>query len=270
MNAAILFGRSQLVLGHVGEAAGDGIGAALSRGGAPKPYAHTDPNEDAVLAARGERGLLVAIADGHWGARAAELAIETVRDAHAEDFVDGPERSADRWYHDVLHVLVDANAKILKAQRDDQRSRTTFALALFRPAEKLLVATSIGDSHLFLATPDGVQEILQKTKRITVLGYEEWTASQMERAARFDVRPLAAVEAIAAVTDGISEKNIGVEDPLAVVTQALTNARSAEAAALHAARAIVDAALAAHIANRAGDNVSAGVLWRSEPSLDRP
>jgi hypothetical protein len=263
MSAAILFGRSHPELGAVGEQAGDGYGAALSRGGAPKPYPHTDPNEDAVLAARGERGALVAIADGHWGARAAEIAIETVRDAHLADFVGGPERTADRWYQAVLHLVVTANDRILKAHNEEERSRTTFSLALARPAEKLLVATSVGDSHLFVATPAGVREILQKTRKITVLGHERWTASQTERAARFDVCPLDDVDALVAVTDGISESGIGVEDPLAVVTVAVTTARAADRTvrAQLLARAIVDAGVAAHVANRAGDNVSAGVAW---------
>lgn len=261
MNAAILFGRSQLELGAVGEQGADGIAAVLSRGGTTKPYSHTDPNEDAVLAARGARGQLVAISDGHWGVRAAEIAIEVVRDAHLEDFVEGPERSADRWYQCVLHLLVTANDRILKAQSEDQRARTTFALALARPAEKLLVATSVGDSHLFVGAPGGVREILQKPRKMTVLGHETWSASQTERMARFDVRSLDDVDALVAVTDGLSEKGIGVEDPLAVVTQALADARERPQRAAHAARAIVAAAMAAHVANDAGDNISAGVVW---------
>jgi len=263
LNAAFLFGRSQLEIGAVGEQTGEGIAAVLSRGGANKPYAHTEPNEDAVLAACGARGALVAIADGHWGARAAEIAIEVVRDAHLVDFVEGPERSADSWYQNVLHLLVAANDAILKAQSDEQRSRTTFALALARPAEKLLVATSVGDSHLFVGTPSALREILPRPRKFAALGHEEWTVSRAERAARFDVCPLEDVDVLVAVTDGISEKGIGVADPLAVVTETVVAARSVapSARAAHAARAIVDVALAAHVANNAGDNVSAGVAW---------
>lgn len=263
MNAAILVGRSQRELGAIGEQVGGGIAAALSRGGAAKPYAHTDPNEDAVLAARGTRGALVAIADGHWGARAAEIAIEVVRDAHLADFIDGPERSADRWYQDVLHLLVTANDAILAAHGEEERSRTTFALALARPAENLLVATSVGDSHLFAGAPDAVREVLPRPRKLSVLGHEPWTASQAERTARFDVRPLEAVDVLVAVTDGLSEKGIGVADPLAAVSEAVTAARSADTAhrAARIARAIVDTALAAHVANDAGDNVAAGVAW---------
>jgi len=263
MSAGILFGRSQVEIGAVGEQSGDGYGAALSRGGATKPYAHTDPNEDAVLAARGTRGAVVAVADGHWGSRASEIALEVVRDAHLADLVDGPERSADRWYQCLLHLVVAANDAILKAQSDEQRSRTTFSLALARPADKLLVATSVGDSHLFVGSAAGVREVLQKTRKITVLGHERWTPSQTERNARFDVCPLGDADVLVAATDGLSEQGIGVAYPLGAVTSAIAAARTAPrmARAAVAARGIVDTALAAHVANRAGDNVSAGVVW---------
>jgi len=266
MRTALLFGRSQVELTAVGERSEEGVAVALSRGGAPKPYAHTDPNEDAVLAAFGARGALVAVADGHWGVRAAEIAIEVVRD-HAADLVEGPERSGDRWYQDVLHLLVAANDAILKAHTEEQRSRTTFALALARSAEKLLVATSIGDSHLFVATPDATSEILQRPRKITVLGHERWTPSQTERMARFDVRPLGAFDVLVAASDGLSEKGIGVTDPLAVVGGIVTAARGAARGerAQRVARDVVDAALAAHQANRAGDNASAAVAWLEEP-----
>jgi serine/threonine protein phosphatase PrpC len=262
LNAAVLFGRSYGELGAVGEQVGHGVAAALSRGGATKPYPHTDPNEDAVLAARGERGALVAVADGHWGARAAEIAIERVRDAYLADFVDGPTRSSDRWYQDVLHLLVAANDAVLAAHTEEQRSRTTFALALARPAEKLLVATSVGDSHLFVASPGAVREILPRPKKLTVFGHEKWSASQAERLARFDVRPLDDLDVVIAASDGLSEKGIGVADALAAVTDVVTAARSASGnRAASIARGIVDAALAAHVAQNAGDNVSAGVAW---------
>jgi serine/threonine protein phosphatase PrpC len=263
MSGATLFGRSQLEIGAIGEQSGDGFAVALSRGGANKPYAYTDPDEDAVLAARGARGALVAVADGHWGVRAAEIAIEVVRDAHLADFIDGPERSADRWYQVVLHLLVTANDAILKAQTDEMRARTTFSLALARPDEKLLVATSVGDSHLFVGTPAGVREILQKSRKISVLGHEKWTPSQAERRARFDVCPLDDVDVLVAASDGLSEAGIGVEDPLAAVSEAIAAARGAapNARAALAARAIADTAVAAHAAKNAGDNVSAAVAW---------
>jgi serine/threonine protein phosphatase PrpC len=263
VKSVLQLGRTQLALGAIGEAGGDGIAVALSRGGAPKPYTHTDPNEDCVLAARGARGWLVAAADGHWGVRASEIAAERLRDAHAGDWVDGPERSSDRWYQDVLYALVDLNDAILAAHDEEQQSRTTLAIALARPGESLLVAASVGDSHLFVATPEETHEVLANPRKFAALGGEKWTPSQMERAARFDVRPLGAVEALIAVTDGISEEGIGVAEPIGAVREALARARAGGALqrAATTARALVDAALAAHVAHEAGDNVSAAVAW---------
>jgi serine/threonine protein phosphatase PrpC len=258
-----LFGRSQQELGAIGEQSAAEVAVALTRGGAPKPYAHTDPNEDAAFAARGERGALVAVADGHWGTRSAEIAVELLRDRFASDWLEGPDRSADRWYQDVLHALVAINDAMLAAQTEDARSRTTFALALARTHQHLLVATSIGDSHLFVATPDAVREVLPRPKQLAVLGHERCTVSQLERFTRFDVRPLDAIECLVAATDGLSEDGIGVEDPEATVRAAVDAVRRkpVRERAPGAARRIVEAALAAQTAQKAGDNVSAALAW---------
>jgi serine/threonine protein phosphatase PrpC len=54
---------------------------ALSAGRYPKPYPHLDANEDAALAAIGERCRLLAVADGHNGFDAAAGAIRGLQDA---------------------------------------------------------------------------------------------------------------------------------------------------------------------------------------------
>jgi hypothetical protein len=262
MKPTLLFGRSQVTLGAIGEQAADGAAVALSRGGAAKPYAHTDPNEDAALAARGRRGALVAVADGHWGARAAEIAIEVLRDRYLADWLDGSDRTTDRWYQEALHALAAINDAILAEHSEDARSRTTLCFALARPREDLLVAASIGDSHLFTAGARDVREILPKPRKISVLGHEPVTPSQLERLARFDVRPLGEIEALVAVTDGLSEEGIGVEDPLAAVRDAVAVARAVPLAerAHVVVHAVVAAALAAHARHDAGDNVSAAAV----------
>ena len=63
--------------------------------------------------------------------------------------------------------------------------------------------------------------------------------------------------------DGISERGIGVDDPLEAVKSAVARADTAAASARAsvAARALVDAALAAHRQNDAGDNIAAAVAW---------
>lgn len=268
MKQALLLGRAQQAFGEVGEAAEANVAVALSRGGAAKPYAHTDPNEDTVLAASGSQGFLVAAADGHWGLRASEAAIERLRDEFVRDWVDGPEHSADQWYQDLLHALLALNEVVFASHTDDVMPRTTFAIALARPREGLLVAASIGDTHLFVATPDAVREMLPKPRKFHVLGQAHWSASKLEQIARFEVQPLAGVEALIAATDGLSEPGIGVADPHAAVRTAIDAARTLPLArrAQATARAIVDAALAAHVAQQAGDNIGAAVAWRPRTS----
>lgn len=263
MRTALLLGRDHRELGAVAERADAEIAVALSRGGAAKPYAHAEPNEDVALAARGERGFLVAVADGHWGHRAAEDAISQLRNTALADWLDGAERSGDRWYQDCLHALVAANDAIVDGHTAESKSRTTLALALVRPAERLLLAASVGDSHLFVADPEGGATALLPGRKFVFLGHERWSPSQLERGARIEIRPLDAVAAVLAVTDGLSEEGIGVEDPLAAVRLALARARRADAPerARATARSIVDTALAAHRENDAGDNVCAAVAW---------
>jgi hypothetical protein len=98
-----LCGRDHGDVGSVGEVAAERLAVVISRGGAEKRYEYTDPNEDVALAATGRYGALVAVADGHWGMRAAEVAIAHLRDAHAENWLDAEARSAESWYQDVLH-----------------------------------------------------------------------------------------------------------------------------------------------------------------------
>jgi hypothetical protein len=93
VNTVLLAGRDFADVGAVGEAAADRIAVALSRGGAEKRYEYTDPNEDVALAASGRHGVLVAVADGHWGSRAAEIAVAQLRDGHAVEFLDGEART---------------------------------------------------------------------------------------------------------------------------------------------------------------------------------
>jgi hypothetical protein len=70
------------------------------------------------------------------------------------------------------------------------------------------------------------------------------------------------------VSDGLSERQIGVENPAAVVLERVRTAGKAvpDLRPLEASRGIVEAALAAHRKNASGDNVCAAVVWLE----DRP
>ena len=262
MKAALLRGRDHTAMGDVAVAADGPVAVALSRGGAPKPYPHTDPNEDAALCARGAHGLLVAVADGHWGHRASELALERLLADAAERWTDGEPRRAAGWREEALSALVAANRAVLSARTPEQRSRTTLALALARPQENLLVSASMGDSRLFRVGDEGVVELAaMRGGRAFFLG-ERLSPAALAREARVEVVSLDPCLALVAATDGLSEESIGVADPAATVRDAVALGRARPGAhAARAARALVEAALAAQRKNQAGDNVAAAVAW---------
>ena len=102
---------------------------ALSAGRLPKPYAHLDANEDAVLAAEAPAGTLLAVADGHSGFDAARAAIAAIRDR-----VDAlSQRTADPG--EVVEALLAAARQGVRERLDtaaDERrhSRTALSVAL--------------------------------------------------------------------------------------------------------------------------------------------
>jgi hypothetical protein len=247
----------------VAEAGEGSVAVALSRGGAPKPYPHTDPNEDAALCAQGEHGLLVAVADGHWGHRASELALEHLLAAVAGDWTEGKSRSAAAWRLEALAALAGANRAVLAARSAEQRSRTTLALALARLPENLLVSASMGDSHVFRVSDEGPFELVAMRKARAFFLGERLSATTLEREARVEVQSLDPCVALVTATDGLSEEQIGVADPAAAVRAAVAigRARAAHARAAAAARALVESALAAHRKKQAGDNIAAAVAW---------
>jgi hypothetical protein len=262
VRAALLRGRQETTLGRLGEADLGELAAAISRGGAAKPYPHVDPNEDAVLVAVGSRGALIAVADGHWGHRASECALDRIFSAHAEPWTAGPPRGADGWYQAALAALVEANDAVLALHDENERSRTTLALALARPGEDLLVSACVGDSLLYRVDGRSALELV-RPRRPRFLGQGRVAASGFERGRCIAVETLAAPLALVAVTDGLSEDGIGVDDPAGAVSTCVQEAagKPREERARSAARAVVEAALAAHISHDAGDNVAAAVAW---------
>ncbi len=251
-------------MGELADAAMERAAVAISRGGAPKTYAYTDPNEDAALCAVGASGLLVAVADGHSGHEASENALLHLLETNAAAWTEGKGHDAHAWFQHVLMALVEINDVVLDLQRDGRGARTTLSLGVARPEQDQLVTASIGDSHLFRVDDTGARDLAPPRARGgPFLGSKRLTPSELERRAHIDVLPLAETRAIAAVTDGLSERRIGLADPAAAVAEA---ARSAEAAspgqrAPVLARDVVERALEAHRRNDSGDNVAAAVAW---------
>lgn len=128
----VLWGDEHPVLDEVADARLDEHTAvAISRGRFPKPYAHVDPNEDAVLAAAGPDGLLLAVADGHLGFDAARAAIQAV--AERAGALVGVVGDASAALQDTCRAARDAVAKAVAGAappRSDSRTALTVALAV--------------------------------------------------------------------------------------------------------------------------------------------
>jgi serine/threonine protein phosphatase PrpC len=267
VRCVLLRGREHLELGAV-DVVGEGPAAvAISLGGAPKPYAHQDPNEDAVLFATGRAGTLLAVADGHNGFEAAEVSLELLLAGPAAHWVEPGGIAPEDWERHALAVLSDANAEILNETLKSEwgRPRTTLAFALVLPGENALLWAAIGDSHVFRAGPDEVEDLGVREAhddRVFFLGFAEENAASLAKKCAIGRIPLGDTRAVVLASDGLSERGIGVSHPEQAVAQALDAARGAAPGrrALEVARTLLEGVLEAHRRNEAGDNVSTAVL----------
>lgn len=271
MKTAILRGRDHQ---KVGDLAVEGLGRtaiALSRGGAPKTYDHTDPNEDCTAFAIDEGGALLLAADGHHGDAGSEAAVEALLAEFAPRLTaaGAPAASRDAWRELAFDALLRANRAVLEiaGRRRTDPAPTTLVLALVRPQDDLLLHASVGDSHLFAVEHGRALELGGRDpawKFTPFLGYEQAKRELLERYARVDVRALADLRAVALVTDGISEPGIGVEDPAQAVHASIAGVEigtAADLSAVRACRAIAETAMHAHRRQRAGDNLACSVVW---------
>jgi serine/threonine protein phosphatase PrpC len=271
MRSALLRGREHLEIGAT-DAVSEGPAAiAISMGGAKKTYIHTDPNEDSVLFAVGTAGILVAVADGHRGFEASEVALEHLLAHPAPQWVEPGGVTPASWGRHALAAICDANGEIVRERLDTEmgKSRTTLALALVLPDRKALLYACIGDSHLFQVRPGDATELAGADANMGMdcfLGHGQETLESLTEKCRIGTEPLEDTIAVVLASDGLSEHQIGVEDPGAVVRESVEAARRAAAALrpLEASRSIVEAALASHRKNASGDNVCAAVVWLEE------
>lgn len=263
MRSALLRGRDHAALGVYGAIAEARVAIAISRGGWAKQYAYVDPNEDAVAFAHGERAILLAVADGHSGFEAAEVALEHLLEHPAPHWTGGagPPAGTEAWRRHAVAALSDAAVQIGSERRDGSRSRTTLTLALAMPSLGQCYYAAIGDSHLFAAYAGEAREIAPAAKSGAFLGDPNLTQKLGEHA-RVGSFALEGVRALVLASDGLSEEGIGVDDPAATVHAArLVAARErAELRPIALARAVCEAALASHRAQHSGDNVACAVL----------
>ena len=265
MRTALLRGREHLELGAVDAVAEGPVALAISRGGAPKGYAHQDPNEDGALFALGAGGVVVAVADGHRGFEAAEVALEYVANHPAPHWTEpGAVRPAS-WRRQASAVLEDANRAILVERGESEVGpRTTLSLALVLPAEGVLLYAAIGDSHVYLADEKGVRDLAARPERkAAFLGQDAALAEVLEARAAIGEAPLSGARALVLASDGLTEQGIGFDDPGRAIQDAL-DAAAAEPPALRplaAARGLAERACASHRRRRSGDNIVCAVVW---------
>jgi len=263
MRAGLLRGRDHVALGVHGAIAEASVAIAISRGGYAKQYAYVDPNEDAVAFGVGERAVLLAVADGHSGFEAAEVALEHLLEHPAPHWTEGsgPPARLESWRRHALAALNDAALQIGGERREGSRSRTTLTLALADPAAGQCHYAAIGDSHLFAVFAEEVREVAPAEKSGAFLG-DPAVTEKLAEYARLGVFSLAGVRALVLATDGLSEEGIGVANPTRTVHEARI-ACAREPAALRPlvlARSLCDAACAAHRAQHSGDNIACAVL----------
>ncbi len=273
MQSALLRGREHTSLGAVGAIAQGRCAVALSRGGAHKLYAHQEPNEDAVLFARGEGGALIAVADGHHGASGSEQVVEWLRDRRASAWLGAPGPPADEetWRREVLGCLGEMDRDIAAGARKAglMAAPTTLSLAVARPAEGRCWHASIGDSHVFqvVAHPGGASLVTDvssgrlRPDAVAYLGGGFESADALSDSTETGIGPLAGLRALVLATDGLSERGIGVIDPSEEVARLADAEHDAELGPLTLARGLVEVALDAQRHHGSGDNVGVAVIW---------
>ncbi len=263
---AVLRGSDSRILGGVSLIAERSAAIALSQGGAKKRYSHTDPNEDAAAFALGERGSLLAVADGHNGSGASETAIDQLMQRATAFLSRGGERSDAWWQKIVMETLGAIQRALLSRVEQGVRGscRTTLALALVLPAEDWLGFASLGDSHIFRIAPNEVVDLgAQPDAARCFLGNPADDLEALAASSTIGVEALADTQAIALATDGISERGIGVDVPEFTLSECAAAAQrfAQELRPLELARNVAEAALAAHRRQRAGDNIAAAVSY---------
>lgn len=268
MGEWVLRGREHHDLAAIALESESDAAIALSIGGAPKVYAHTDPNEDAALLVVGQDHLLLAVADGHGGHEAAEIAVEALRSWDADL---GARRDGEAgWGRLALGALVLANQRIrtLSAHRSRRGSRTTLAIARIDLGAATLRWASIGDSHVFCAGRV-VRDLASAAEGGAphdlpfFLGIGAETEASLAGKCRIGEQRLDGVRAVVLATDGLSEHDIGVDVPEDAVASAVARAQAAAFGDRGAvlARAVAEAALDAHRRHHSGDNIAAAAAW---------
>jgi serine/threonine protein phosphatase PrpC len=274
MQSAFLRGREHHKVGGLAVEAEGPAAIALSRGGARKTYNYTDPNEDCVAFALGDGGQILVAADGHHGELGSEAAVARILEEFAAIWTsEAPPASNEAgWRALGLDALERANQAILEVAGKNQipPAPTTFVLALVRPAEDILLHLSIGDSHLFAVDQHAATDLGGRDpawKFTPFLGYEQANRETIEKYGQIGVRRVRDLRAVVLATDGLSEPGIGVKCPPTTVMEKVSfveNDVALHRRAVETCRGVVEEAMSAHVAQKAGDNMACSVVWIGE------
>lgn len=262
MRVGVLRGRDHTGIGRVACLAEGALGLAISRGGATKRYAHRDPNEDAVGFAHGPGGVVLAIADGHGGHQASEQAVEELI-ALAADWT-GPTQPPEPWEHAAARFVTRIHDAIRAAGASggNPGARTTLSFASIRPLEDRWAWAAVGDSHVFRLAGDDAVECGAGDGAPRFLGSPAREGDELDL--RLGHEPLPGMRGLVLVSDGLSERGIGVADPPGAVAEAVAlGARHPlHLRPLESARTLVEIALDSHRRHDAGDNVACAIWLR--------
>jgi serine/threonine protein phosphatase PrpC len=246
--AGVLWGHDHEELGEIGTLAlGDRTALANSRGRFPKAYRYEDPNEDTVAAVLGPRATLLVCADGHNGAMAPNLAVQTVLDALGPD--PAPELDDRDWIE--LFGTVNDTVIARKGMGAEQPASNTVLLVALASTGRLSWG-AIGDGAIVLGRPGIARGRQVNREAMRFIGYpmnKRSLKSALQRGAT-DVGP---EEWIVMATDGLAEF-VAPLRPADVVPRVLGTLDPATPE--RAAHALVETACAAG----AGDNVAVAVV----------
>lgn len=158
---AVLMGEDHPDLGHLAtKTLDDRTAIVLSRGRFPKPYAHVDPNEDAVLAAAVLAGVRVlSVADGHNGFDAARAAMGAVTIRLPTLFdIDGDPEAA------LHNTFESARAAVGRALRGVTGPRTASrtALSLVVLSREAAWTATLGDTTV-VRVRNGRAKVISET-----------------------------------------------------------------------------------------------------------
>ncbi len=269
MRSAHLLGRDHHGVGSLAATAEAEAAITLSRGGAPKTYSYTEPNEDAALFALGDGGTLIAVADGHFGASGSEAMTEFLLTSCAERWTGAePLGLIERGWNEVaLETVYQCGRAVLAraAEIGVPPAPSTLSIALARPDEGILFWLSAGDSHVFLVEERATRDVGWPSlghKRAYYLGYEAATHTGMKGTFACGSASLSNLCAVMLATDGLSEPGIGFPDPEAAVHQAAaeTAQSDVETRPLEFVKQLSHATLEIQRKQRAGDNLACAVL----------